>query len=179
MSAHITHCSSYAGKQYKFSYRRDSARLSLLSLLRSFKVIDFDTNQVRDFISVNNTKLHIVSRTVYQLLRNVGLSLIITRQSWVRSNHRRRSGWNSGNGECRRWVGADWGEVPYGRGVSSPYLWGASWTPPAGDFGVFWRQQKARSFLYLTKYALASPYSKFWETCPPPPWSTPMALTSQ
>jgi len=81
MSAHITHCSSYAGKQYKFSYRRDSARLSLLSLLRSFKVIDFDTNQVRDFISVNNTKLHIVSRTVYQLLRNVGLSLIITRQS--------------------------------------------------------------------------------------------------
>jgi len=54
---------------------------------------------------------------------------------------------------------------------------GASWAPPAGsgaepppktDFDVFWRPQNAPFCIYMTKiwggqFALASPYSKFWE----------------
>ena len=101
--------------------------------------------------------------------------------------HRRRSGWNSEGdawrapkvGRCRM----QWG---YGEGcpLSSPLgVCGASWAPPAGsgaeprpktDFGVFWRPKNAPFCIYMTKiwggqFALASPYSKFWGTCPPRP----------
>jgi len=47
----------------KLSSRRDSAQLRLLLLSKWFKVTDFDANRkpIRDFIIVNNTKLHCIS----------------------------------------------------------------------------------------------------------------------
>ena len=86
-------------------------------------------------------------------------------------------------------AGAEGGSVPNGVGV----WWGvsslqpirgsggASWAPPAGfgaelrsktDFGVFWRPQNAPFCIYMTKigggqFALAFPYSKFWEDLSP------------
>ena len=87
--------------------------------------------------------------------------------------HRRRSSWNSEGdawwapkvGRCRM------GWVWEGRPLSSQ-LRGLrercelpQWGP---DFGVFWRPQNAPVCTYVTKiwggqFALASPYSKFWE----------------
>jgi len=53
----------------KLSYRRDDAHLRSLRLSRSFKVIDYVTNRkpVRVFILVH----YIISRTIFQLLRNL------------------------------------------------------------------------------------------------------------
>ena len=92
----------------------------------------------------------------------------------------------SGHGEGRRWIGAEWGRV-WGCWVSplqpTRGSGGASWAPPAGsgaepqpktDFGVFWRPQNAHFCTCMTKsagdnlhYRLPTP--KSGGTCPPVP----------
>ena len=82
------------------------------------------------------------------------------------------------HGERRRWVGAEWGGVWWGCPLFSRLgglgecrelpLRARGWAPAENGF---WRILKAteRSFLYLYdknlrgQFALASPYSKFWE----------------